>query len=161
MPPLTTPSLSQSDWDLAGPLLRFSMQLPSSVKGLSTLWSSGTSPSESSEYWSTSPPYKVSVLPGVRLWSTGSCPALSDFPEFPGSADPEGEHPGKWKPLMFKKHLEKHIFFDYIGDIKCIIIAYFIIWFEYCILLFVSYCQSQDSEMPFHLTFSEKFQKVV
>ena len=137
MPPFTTPSLNQLDWDLPGPLLRFSMQLLSSVKRLSTLWSSGPSPSGSTVWILTHFP----ILQGEcatwcqRLWSAGSCLVLSDFPEFPGSADPEGEHPGKWKPLMFKKHLEKYIFFYYIGNIKCTIIAYFIIWFEYCIFI--------------------------
>lgn len=162
MPPLTIPSLSQSDWDLPGPLLRFSTQLPSSVKGspLSGLLGAALLEAQSDMEALPTPTKRVCYL-SVQAMLTGSCPALSHFPEFPGSADPEGERSGKWKPLMFQKHLEKHIFFYYIGDIKCIIIAYFIIWFEYCILLFVSHCQSQDSEMPFHLTFSDKFQKVV
>lgn len=160
MPPLTIPSLSQSDWDLPGPLLRFSMQLPSLVKRLSTLvfWDQ--------PFWKhrvnmeASPTLQGECATSCQTmlhWSP--CPALSHFPEFPGSADPEGERSGKREAFDVSKAPGKHIFFYYIGDIKCIITAYFIIWFEYCILLFVSHCQSQDSEMPFHLTFSDKFQR--
>lgn len=106
-------------------------------------------------------PTARSVLPRVRLCSTGSCPALSHFPEFPGSADPEGERSGKWKPLMFQSTWKTHFLLLHRWHKMHKATAYFIIWFEYCILLFVSYCQSQDSEMPFHLTFPDKFQKVV
>ena len=74
------------------------MQLPSSAKRLSILWSSGASPPGS-----TSPSPRAGALPGVRNYgSLDPAPPHLFLLSFPGTADPAGAYPGEWKPLMFK-----------------------------------------------------------